>query len=229
MGKEIFNKEIYDNLWIYFRYLYFKKGWYSAFNGEKSEEFIREIFHGALIKNSKIDKDGAEMEEILAPFIFNPQKFSNEKAYKGFLAQIFNNHIIDIVREKQSGLDVENDENIEEKSSSENSMDFDLINEDLKNIAIKLATFEFNREEKEILSLYFNENMSYSAIGKTIGLSLSSVERRIKKMFLKIKIFIEKQTSAGNYSDDDRTAILSYFLNELKVEFENEVRKRGRK
>ena len=102
MGKEIFNKEIYDNLWIYFRYLYFKKGWYSAFNGEKSEEFIREIFHGALIKNSKIDKDGAEMEEILAPFIFNPQKFSNEKkAYKGFWLKYLINHIIDIVREKQ--------------------------------------------------------------------------------------------------------------------------------
>jgi len=183
-----------------------------------------------LIKNSKLENEDADIDKMLAPFgnDLKKLKFPNEKTHKGYLALIFQNYIIDLIRAKTAKKEI-NDENIEERESNENSLDTDLISEDLKNIATKLASSEFDREEKEILSLYFNESMSYSAIGKTIGLSLSSVERRIKKMFLKIKIFIEKQTSAGNYSDDDRTAILSYFLNELKVEFENEVRKRGRK
>ena len=230
MNNSNFTKELYETLWGYFKYLYYKKQWYSSFDGNKSDDFIRDLFHGALIKTSKLENEDADVEKMLAPFgnDLKKLKFPNEKAHKGYLALIFQNYIIDLIRAKTAKKEID-DENIEERESNENSLDTDLINDDLKNIAIKLAASEFDREERLIISLYFNGDMTYAAVGKAIGRSLSAVERRMKKMFLKIQTFIEKETSSGNYSDDDRTAILSYFLHELKVEFEKNVKKTGGK
>lgn len=230
MNNSNFTKELYETLWGYFKYLYYKKQWYSSFNGNKSDDFIRDLFHGALIKNSKLENEDADIDKMLAPFSndLKKLKFPNEKAHKGYLALIFQNYIIDQIRAKTAKKEID-DENIEERESSENSLDTDLVNDDLKNIAIKLATSEFDREERQIISLYFNEDMTYAAVGKSVGRSLSAIERRMKKMFAKIQSFIEKETSSGSFSNDDRTAILSYFLNELRVEFQKEVKKAGRR
>ncbi|MGI6394272.1 MAG: RNA polymerase sigma factor [bacterium] len=226
MNNSNFTKELYETLWGYFKYLYYKKQWYSSFGGNKNDDFIRDLFHGALIKNSRLEREDADIEKMLAPFgnDLKKLKFPNEKAHKAYLALIFQNYIIDLIRAKAAKKEI-CDENIEEKESGENSLDTDLINDDLKNIAIKLAGSEFNREERLIISLYFNKGMTYASVGKSVGRSLSAVERRMKKTFLKIQTFIERETSSGNYSDDDRTAILSYFLHELKVEFEKDVKR----
>ncbi len=216
-----FGEKEYREIFNFFKKLYYRKNWSSAFDGKKDDGHIREIFHEALIRSSKLEKEQADINKIMERFLFDSLRFPNEEAFKAYLAVTFTNFIVDRARTKRSeeheGHYKEEPltETIEATRPTPECSDSSLTQAELRNIATNIVDYKIDRETGDLLSLYFNEGMTYLSIAHALGRSTSAVDRRMKKAYAVLREFIEKEMAGGRYTDEDYTTVLHFILDRL--------------
>ncbi len=143
-----------------------------------SDELLRYI-------NSKVSNihDAEDILQVVFVKVYNKlNTLTDEIKLRSWIYSITNNSIIDYYRQKKTPtVDIsEYENNIIDESSDES------LNDEVSNCINKLVLSMID-EQKEILDLYYNDNINHKEISDKLGISISASKMRLSRAKEKLK------------------------------------------
>lgn len=153
--------------------------------GELYDRYANKVYRKVcgMIKDAEIGKDLTH--DILVKAFLSLSEFERRSSFSTWLYRITYTKSIDYLREKQKHQQTELEENLEAESEIEKFEEAELLNLEINQLKILLD--KISNDEKMILLMHYQEDMSIKEIAETLELGTSAVKMRLKRTRDKLK------------------------------------------
>mgnify|MGYP001422122233 CR=1 FL=1 len=213
--------EQYPELYKYFKGLYFSKKWYTSHNNYKDDPFIRSLFHDVLFSRMPDDMiEESTFDIIIKDFLRDPKKFNKKEEQNSYIAKVFKSRLNDLWQQRKKEPRQFAEE--EEQKISDTSVNIDpeqnVIEENLKKISEDIKKTYFTPEIYNLLSLYYQKDLTYAKIAKVTGRSISGIGDAMKRIHCSLGQVIEEKIPIPPWLMDHRKTVLGLLFDLAEIE-----------
>ena len=137
----------------------------------------------SLLKDEVAAQDA--VQEIFLKLIINLSKFSEKSRFSTWVYSITYNYCIDVLRRKKKTQKTFSDEDLDNLDVAENVEDSFILETEIKRLKVILNTLQ--TEDKSVLMMKYQDEMSIKEICEVLGKSESAVKMKIKRAKHKFK------------------------------------------
>jgi len=150
------------------------------------------IFH--YLGNSSDAEDA--VQDVFVKVWKNLRKFDSSKKFKTWLFTIAKNTAVDFLRKKKMAVFAdfvdEDGNNFIAENITDQSLSADLIfDRNLTAADLKLALRKLDREDRAIISLYFNDGFNFREIAEILNKPLNTVKSRLRRSLLRLRAILK--------------------------------------
>ena len=148
------------------------------------DRYVEKVYHKCIsfVKEETLAQDLAH--DIFLKTFMNLAKFNHKSKFSTWLYSLTYNFCIDFVR-KNNKVKYQSEEGLEEIPDSEDEKnERDLMNMEAKRLAVALD--QINPDEKAILLMKYQDEMSIVDLSEALQISESAVKMRIKRSRAKV-------------------------------------------
>jgi len=136
------------------------------------------------------------VQEVFVKVWKNLKKFDSSKKFKTWLFTIAKNTAVDFLRKKKMAVfsdftDYDGNDFIVE-TITDQSLSADIVfDQNLTANDLKQATQKLDREDRTIISLYFNNGFNFREIAEILNKPLNTVKSRLRRSLLRLKAILK--------------------------------------